>query len=393
MITCCKCDRSHSEPRVWPLVCRCGNRIGGEYAAPIATAKHHPRSVRHVPRVNPPDLPCIHRGGAIRKLDCGCEGNSTLYRCGVNGDCLIRPLPASAYRGATCDSCDVRQDPKMSAAIITFHFNPAKRQRLCDTYAEWAAAIGHPHQCYELAFGKPEIPGSVAISGKRSNCLWQKERLINLAIERLQTEMEYVAWIDHDLLFENPHWLDIGIDMLRSRCDVVQLFSEVAYQDQSGGIIQRRRGSVASLQTTGDIGDTAPGGAWMARVDWLRSVGGLYDRNICGGGDATFLHAVTKCKTTYIDRQAPRLRDDCLAYAERVSASVGYVPGAVRHLWHGDRANRQYLSRDEILVAADFDPVRHLRINADGIWELTEAAPAGLADQIAEYFANRRDDG
>lgn len=392
-LICCKCQRSHSEPRVWPLICRCGNRIGGEYVGPIAPPRHHAKSIRHVPRVKPPDLPCLHRGDEIRRLDCGCEGNSTLYRCAVRGQCLIRPLPASTFRGATCDGCDVRRDPRTSTAIITTHFNPWDRQRLRDTYTEWAAALGHPHQCVELAFGEPETPASVAISGNRQNCLWQKERLINLAISRLPAEVEYVAWIDHDLIFDNPHWLDIGIDMIRRGVDCVQLFSEVAYQERDGSVSRRRRGSVAAWQTSGEIGDSAPGGAWMASRAWLDKVGGLYDRNICGGGDATFLHAVTKCKTTYIDRQAPRLRDDCLAYAERVSASVGYVPGAVRHLWHGDRANRQYLSRDEILVAADFDPVRHLRINADGILELTEAAPAGLADQIAEYFANRRDDG
>ena len=392
-LICCKCQRSHSKPRVWPLVCRCGNRIGGEYAEPVAPPAHHQRSIRHVPRVKPPDLPCLHRGEAIRKLDCGCEGNSTLYRCGVNGECLIRPLPASTFRGQACDGCDARQDPKSKAAIVTVHFNPARRQRLRDTFAEWAAAIAHPFQCYELAFGEPEIPGSIAIRGDAKNCLWQKERLINLAVSRLPAEVEYVAWIDHDLIFGNPAWLDIAIDMIRRGVDLVQLFSEVAYLDREGSVSQRRRGSIAGWQTTGTIGDTAPGGAWMASRAWLDRVGGLYEHNICGGGDATFLHAATKCKTNYVQRQAPRLRDDCLAYAERVTASVGYAPGAVRHIWHGDRENRQYISRDEILVDCDFDPVSHLRIGETGLLELTEAAPAGLADRIADYFAARRDDG
>jgi hypothetical protein len=56
-----------------------------------------------------PKLPCIHRGAPIRKLDCGCEGNSILYRCELRGECLLRPLPASTFRGATCDACDARQ--------------------------------------------------------------------------------------------------------------------------------------------------------------------------------------------------------------------------------------------------------------------------------------------
>jgi hypothetical protein len=81
-----------------------------------------------------------------------------------------------------------------------------------------------------------------------------------------------------------------------------------------------------------------------------------------------------------------------LAYAARVTAKVGYVPGAVRHLWHGDRANRQYLSRDEILCRHGFDPATHLRISENGLLELSNA-PDGLADEIARYFADRRDDG
>jgi hypothetical protein len=286
----------------------------------------------------------------------------------------------------------VRQDPKERAAIVTFHFNQAKRQRLRDTFTEWAATIGHPFQCWELAFDEPEIPGSIAIRGDSTNVLWQKERLINLAVSQLPPEVDYVAWIDHDLIFDNPHWLDIGIDMIRRGVDVVQLFSEVAYQERDGSVSRRRRGSVAAWQTTWEIGDSAPGGAWVASRTWLDSIGGLYEHNICGGGDATFFHAVTKCKTNYVDRQAPKLRDDCLAYAARVTAKVGYVPGSVRHLWHGDRANRQYLSRDEILSRHDFDPASHLRIGESGLLELSNA-PGVLAEEIAQYFADRRDDG
>jgi hypothetical protein len=70
----------------------------------------------------------------------------------------------------------------------------------------------------------------------------------------------------------------------------------------------------------------------------------------------------------------------------------GYVRGEARHIWHGDRANRQYLSRDEILIRHDFDPAAHLQIAENGLLELSNA-PAGLADEIARYFADRRDDG
>lgn len=393
LVTCIKCNRSHAEPRVWPLVCRCGNRIGGEYVV----AKPRPKTGRisqPVRKVAPPDLPCIHRGQSLRKLDCGCEGNSNVYACGIHGECMVRRLKPAAGPDATCNICDDRDEPASYAAIITTHFNPSNRQRLRDTFSQWAEAIGHPFQCYELAFGEPEIPGSVAIRGNADrHAIWQKERLINLAIGRLPESVRYVAWIDHDLIFTSPDWLAIGCEMIRQGCDAVQLFHEVAYQDQSGEIIRRARGSVAAIQTTGEISNSAPGGAWLASRAFVDRIGGIYERNICGGGDATFFQAVAKAGTSYIDRQSPKLRYDCLAYVQRVgAATIGYVPGVVRHLWHGDRANRQYLSRDEILRRHDFDPQRHLRIGQSGLLELSNA-PAGLAADIRQYFADRRDDG
>lgn len=400
-IRCQACGRDHAQPRVWPLVCRCGAALGTDRVTPkpaggnphLTKSGRPPKPIR---KAKPPVLPCVHRGKPLRHLNCGCEGDAFVYACGLRGECLVRPFPESTFRGATCDDCSLRIEPASRAAIITTHFNPAGRQRLRDTYHQWAAALGHPHQCYELVLGdaKPEIPGSVAIRGDAAVCgVWQKERLINLAIERVPAEVEYVAWLDHDLIFENRDWLAIGCDMIRRGVQVVQLFHEVEYEDHCGNLIRRTRGSVAALQTSGDLANSAPGGAWMASRAWLDAIGGLYDRNICGGGDATFLHALAKGPASYIQRQTPRLRDDCLAYVDRVPPTpFGYVPGAVRHLWHGDRENRQYISRDEILHRYDFDPHRHLTINADGLLELSNA-PKGLADEICQYFANRRDDG
>lgn len=131
----------------------------------------------------------------------------------------------------------------------------------------------------------------------------------------------------------------------------------------------------------------------MASRKWLESIGGLYDRNIAGGGDATFLEAVTGAATAFSERQAPKLKKDCQQYCDRVGgAKFGHISGAVKHLWHGDRGNRQYISRDEILCRWDFDPQAMIEV-AGGAWRWTEAAPAGLRAEICQYFVDRREDG
>jgi hypothetical protein len=364
--------------------CSCGKSYSGDELAAACDA----RTIQESRTV---ELPCIYRGPEIRKIDCGCEGNAMLYHCERHERCLIRPLLKSTYRGQTCETCGDRVDVDTATEIATYHFNTHNRERLRANYAHWAAKLGRRHTCYEVGNRGQEIAASVYL--RSDQAIWQKERLINLALASVGPHVRYFAWIDHDLLFERSDWLEIGADLINRGADCVQLFDIVAYYDRDGNKIEDRAGSVASWQRRGKIDNTAPGGAWIASVAWLRSIGGVYDRNICGGGDATFFEAVTGARTNYVERQTRHLRDDCQKYVRHVNgASVAFVPGTVRHLWHGDREHRQYVSRDEILARHDFDPQRDLAIADFGLYKLRD--PFGrLAADIWQYFADRRDDG
>ena len=37
--------------------------------------------------------------------------------------------------------------------------------------------------------------------------LWQKEALLNLALKHIPGHIQYIAWIDCDVLFEDDHWI------------------------------------------------------------------------------------------------------------------------------------------------------------------------------------------
>lgn len=41
---------------------------------------------------------------------------------------------------------------------------------------------------------------------RAKDILWQKERLLNLALAHLPAVARKVAWLDADLLFEDPSW-------------------------------------------------------------------------------------------------------------------------------------------------------------------------------------------
>ena len=353
-----------------------------------------PKPERKPRRYKEPSIPfaCSHRGQEIGKVDCGCGGNRIIYACPIMERCIVAPLPESTYQGATCSDCKSRRHPVEDLAIITTHFNPAGFERLRDTYRQWIKTMPPGVVAIELAGSDADIPEALQVYGGRDAIMWQKERLINHAVTLLNPSVRYVAWIDHDLVFARGDWAQAGVEAILSGLDCVQLFDRVDYLDRDGSATSHQPGAAAEIQA-GRGPSGAPGGAWIASREWLEGIGGLYDRNILGGGDATFLEAVTQAPTSFVERQAPRLRDDCRQYVESVGgAKFGHIAGAVKHLWHGDRAHRQYISRDEILCRWDFDPETMIRHDG-GAWRWTEAASAGLQAQVCEYFANRRDDG
>ena len=352
-----------------------------------------PKPERPKRKYSPPSVPfaCSHRGEEIGKVDCGCSGNRIIYSCPIQGRCIVAPLRESTYQGATCSDCQQRRHPAEDAAIITPHFNPSGFAALRSTYQQWVATM--PARVLTIeATPQAELAGSHWIPTDDRHRLWQKERLINNALALLDSSICYVAWIDHDLIFTRSDWLAAGVEAIYSGLDCVQLFDRVTYLDRNGDATSHQPGAVAEIQA-GRGPSGAPGGAWMASRKWLESIGGLYDRNICGGGDATFLQAVTGAATSFVERQAPRLRDDCLRYVARVGgAKFAHIPGEVRHLWHGDRADRQYISRDAILCEHDFDPQAMIEVDR-GAWRWSDAAPARLREDVAKYFADRREDG
>ena len=280
-------------------------------------------------------------------------------------------------------------------AIITTHWNPSGFAKPVQTYHRWRETIQRKIYVMEVVYRgrSSEIPFAWHLQGDSDSILWQKERLINLAVRSLPKQVKWVAWVDHDLLFENPQWIEQAVVRLASGLNAVQLFDEVIYTDRDGNHAETRPGAAAML-AKGLEPDAAPGGAWMASREWLEGIGGLYDRNVCGGGDATFFQAVTGFHTRYLARQTPALREDCLRYVDRVGgAKWGFVPGSVKHIWHGDKSNRQYVSRDAILDAWKFDPSSHLADSPNRLLSWSKKAPEGLRRSVAEYFENRREDG
>jgi len=79
----------------------------------------------------------------------------------------------------------------------------------------------------ELAFdGQFELTSGdadqlIQLSG--GDIMWQKERLLNIALGAVPDKVEDLAWIDCDLVFESPDWPEAARRALKSD-NVIQLF-------------------------------------------------------------------------------------------------------------------------------------------------------------------------
>lgn len=284
--------------------------------------------------------------------------------------------------------------------LITCFFNPTNSQILKRNYSEFRKRLDCPITTVELAFGDQSffIEDSIKIRGNNRHIMFQKERLLNIALASLPDSIDKVAWLDADIIFNNPNWYR-DTEAALDQFPVVQLFDEFfelnhgkAFANQSLGIgkIIETQGSKRSWSE----GMVKIGIAWAAQRKVLRE--GFFDRHILGSGDRLFLNA---CMSWWdcprIQWLPPRLRKEFLdwglAISQEVCGKVGYIHGKVQHLPHGSTEGRAYEKRSQILVRAQFNPETDICLDENGVYKFTSANPELMQD-ILLYFSKRNED-
>lgn len=300
-----------------------------------------------------------------------------------------------------------RHAPRLSRpdlAAITCYFNPCGCEALKRNYQRFAANLRTqqvPLYSIELAFDNQPFflaANQTTIQTRGGDLLWQKERLLNLLLERVPRHFIKIAWLDADVCFRNPSWLGDASRAL-DQFPLIQLFEQAALLSPDGHVDELRNGvafSVAhQLSHAKHFGIAHPGFAWAARRDLLRDHG-LLDHHIGGGADSLMvLAAYGWWDHPYLQVYNRAMRDAWLVWAKPfhrdVKGLVGYIPGVVAHLWHGSRANRRYNERVQCLARHDFDPCTDLELDARGLWRWSSLKP-GLHEEIKQYFFERRED-
>ena len=254
--------------------------------------------------------------------------------------------------------------------------------------------------------------------------LWQKERLLNLAIDLLPPSCRHVAWVDCDVVFEAA---DLERRVLSALGDhaLVQAYESVLHLDPvplarlhgatdwrnarverelEGAVFAYREhkrfwerdGGVEFLRRRGGY-RPAPGFVWAAHRDFLAR-NPLLDVWAVGGGDSAYMYAAFDAADHVAQRHelSPAHREFYFERAARLHDElrdrIGFVAGRIVHLWHGDIDDRCYNTRHLILAENRFDPARHMRMEQSGVWAWSDA-PEALRSGVVRYFEQRREDG
>jgi hypothetical protein len=297
---------------------------------------------------------------------------------------------------------------------ITSYFNPTRSQRRLANYRSFRADLSVPLVAVELCFnGEFELTkhdADVLIQIHGGAVLWQKERLLNLAMKSVPSDAAQIAWIDCDIIFGRADWAQEAEAQLRIN-PLVQLFSELLdlpagefnIRDEHVTLSPSARGIVA-LNEAGDGAFIVPqrdpnvrpvlrGLAWAARTELIKEHG-FYDACILGSGDRAMAYAsfgrfdeVMRSMLMNQNQQTHYLKWAVPFYHE-VKGRIGYVPGRIYHLWHGHIEHRRYDERHKILPDYNFDPHKDIVISPNGAWAWA-CQRRELSEVLVRYFESR----
>jgi hypothetical protein len=299
---------------------------------------------------------------------------------------------------------------------ITAYFNLTRDVRRAENYRIFRKRLAAPLVAAELSHGSEfDLGGAdadILIKIRGGDVMWQKERLLNIALKSLPPSCTKVAWLDCDVLFGSNDWIGEASRRLDD-APLIQLFSRAYYLPEDWidvaplhSSAQSTRVSITATAAWGvpaavwvsplrrTLPPPAYGLAWGARRELLDRHG-FYDACIIGGGDRALITAASGDYVGVMEGQCMNAaqRRRYLDWAEPFHAATGtvdrHVEADIFHLWHGSSAERAYAKRHQGLSAFDFDPNVDIAVAENGVWRWNSDKPA-LHDYVRQYFLSRR---
>ena len=240
-------------------------------------------------------------------------------------------------------------------------------------------------------------------------------------VGRLPHDWQQACWLDSDVHFARPNWVGECIHKLQ-HYSFLQMFShardlgpnyemlpeQYPHADGRGfvsafydGLLDAKiNANEGQIAYAGYAGRVFPGLAWACTRKAWDDVGGLIDFAIWGGGDWHMAHAL-------IEKTEGMMRNDlhrdykklvmqwyyrCHTHIRR---NVGCMEGTILHNWHGRKTDRGYNAKHALLAHIGFDPLRHLKRDYQGLYQLHDdrsTAFVQLRDLMRKVAKERDED-
>lgn len=297
--------------------------------------------------------------------------------------------------------------------VITTYYNPCRyklRRINYDRFITGLRSAGVSCLTVECAFNGDEYelqPALDVVRIKSTSLLWQKERLLNLAASWLPREVRYVAWLDCDILFDNQHWAEDLVSVLKLY-PIAQVFETAKRLDRTGhgeadpmatsfAAVMRDNPNALEPGRYDKHGHTGYG--WAMRREIFDDVG-LYESAISGSADHFMAHAIfnhygfcVENALKHDQAQIEHLKAWGARFYEHIQGQLGVVPGQITHLWHGDTVNRRYFLRMHEITDLGFNPFKDIIASPGRPLEWSSSASPGLKSYFSNYFTSRQEDG
>lgn len=271
----------------------------------------------------------------------------------------------------------------------------------------------------ECAYGEEpfvccDIEGVTHIGVRATTRGWNKENLLNIGVRRTP-EAKYIAWIDADVIFRNwrdrsSNWAAKTVRSLQHYA-VVQPWSDCLDLGPNDEIIAHHksfcwqwfhRQPVVPQSKGFWLSDGGPyayphsGYAWAITRQAFDQVGGLFEVGGMGSGDHHMALALVGRGEASMPRGTyPRYAEHVMRWQTRalqhINLNIGCVPGAIEHLFHGRKANRNYVGRWDMFLNHRFNPDDDLKRNAFDVLEFATNKP-DLRHDFDLYLQSRIED-
>jgi len=320
--------------------------------------------------------------------------------------------PPSPYLNHQSRTPAVAYVSSADVAVLTSYFNPARYRSKLANYTRFMRPFlqsGSEVFAIECVFGdgSPELTGFPNVSTVMAESMvWQKERLLNLLLNRIPSKYTKIVWIDCDVLFCDEQWLQKvssaleNFPVLQPFETAIRLPPRVTSYEGKGelfpGFGSRYALDRNCLHATEYQSHGQTGFVWAAQREVLERCL-LYDVCIAGGADHVMVHGMcgdidAPCVTRLLGNRSP-LHEHYRRWAGRVfdmvRGRIGFVEGTILHLWHGARTDRSYTIRNQQLNALEFDPDRDMYVGESGCWHVIRPE---IEEWARAYFGSRNED-